>query len=144
MTTAIDLIKKFEGFRSAPYLCPAGKWTIGYGFTTLAGKVVTEKTPPLTMQEGDNILKQEVNNISVDISKLLSVSVTQNQMSALVDFTFNLGIGNLKASSLLKRLNLGDYQGAANEFPKWNHCNEKPLEGLTRRRQAERDLFLKS
>ena len=68
--------------------------------------------------------------------------VTQNQFDALVSFTYNLGAGNLRSSTLLKKLNAGDYAGAADEFPKWNKAGGKELAGLTRRRNAERDLFL--
>ena len=84
-----------------------------------------------------------VTNFSSGVSKLLKIQVTQNQFDALVDFAYNVGIGNLKSSTLLKKVNAKNFSGAALEFIKWNKADGKVLPGLTKRRTAEKDLFIK-
>ena len=137
----IDLIKRFEGFSSKPYLCPAGKPTIGYGSTFYEdGKPVTMQDPPITEERAKDIVYTVLyKNFEGPVNNYITVPVTQSQYDALVDFAYNVGVGNLKTSTLLRKLNAKDYQGAADEFPKWN---KQQLPGLAKRRQAERDLFL--
>jgi lysozyme len=139
----IDLIKQFEGLRLKPYLCSAGKPTIGYGATFYEdGKKVTMSDPAITEQRAEDLLKKHLEQFSAAVERNVKVSTTDNQFAALVSFTFNLGEGNLKSSTLLKKLNNKDYAGAANEFERWNKAGGKILAGLTRRRQAEKSLFL--
>ena len=140
----INMIKMFEGFRAKPYKCPAGVPTIGYGSTFYSnGKKVTLKDKLITEQDATNLLTTVVTNFSSEVSKLLKIQVTQNQFDALVDFAYNVGIGNLKSSTLLKKVNAKNFSGAALEFIKWNKADGKVLPGLTKRRTAEKDLFIK-
>jgi len=140
----INMIKMFEGFRAKPYKCPAGVPTIGYGSTFYSnGKKVTLKDKLITEQDATNLLTTVVTNFSSGVSKLLKIQVTQNQFDALVDFAYNVGIGNLKSSTLLKKVNAKNFSGAALEFIKWNKADGKVLPGLTKRRTAEKDLFIK-
>ncbi|MCE9886967.1 lysozyme [Obesumbacterium proteus] len=138
----INLIKQFEGCRLMAYQDCIGVWTIGYGWTQpIDGKVIS-KGMAINQQKADALLLQGV-ELSVNcVNDLLLVSVNQDQFDALVDFAYNLGINALKGSTLLKKINAGDYIGAANEFHKWNKAGGKELAGLTRRRGAEKSLFL--
>ena len=137
----LALIKQFEGLRLDAYICPAGVPTIGYGTTKVNGQAV--KVPStITESQANDYLKSDVKTFEQAVNSAVTVPVTQNQFDALVSFTYNLGPGNLRSSTLLKKLNAADYAGAADEFPKWNKSGGKELAGLTRRRNAERDLFL--
>ena len=132
----IDLIKHFEGCELYAYKCPAGVWTIGYGHTK-------DVAPGMQITEDDahNMLVEELNEYETYVNTLVSVPLNQNQFDALVSWVYNLGGGNLKASTILKVLNSGDYEGVPAQIMRWNKAGGKVLEGLTRRRQAEADLF---
>ena len=137
------LIKKYEGFSSKPYKCPAGIPTIGYGSTFyLNGNKVTMKDTPISEEVALSILFSVVEDFSKKVEKLLKVPVNQNQFDALVDFSYNLGIGNFQKSTLLKLINNKDFVGASKQFKKWNKSNGKVLNGLTNRRKEEEELFL--
>lgn len=137
------LIKKYEGFSSKPYKCPAGIPTIGYGSTFyLNGNKVTMKDTPISEEVALSILFSVVEDFSKKVEKLLKVPVNQNQFDALVDFSYNLGIGNFQKSTLLKLVNNKDFIGASKQFKKWNKSNGKVLNGLTNRRKEEEELFL--
>ena len=138
---AVNLIEQFEGFSSVAYKCPAGIWTIGYGSTSIDGVPVVERQV-ITRQKARDDLYSRVEELTKQIDKLVDVDLNNNQLNALIDFCYNLGIGNFRSSTLLKKLNQQDYQGAADELLKWNKSSGKVLAGLTRRREAERDLFL--
>lgn len=133
----IDLIKNFEGLQLKSYKCPAGVWTIGYGTTrgVKQGQSITQK-------EAEELLKRDLRYFELRVDKLVTVPLTQGQYDALVSFTYNLGEGNLKSSTLLKKLNSKDYEGAALEFPKWNRAAGKVLNGLIKRRAAEQKMFM--
>jgi lysozyme len=141
----LDLIKQFEGLRLKAYLCPAGVWTIGYGHTkgVYPGMVITEEL-------ADKFLIDDVWQFEREVESLVQVPVTQGQFDALVSFAFNVGSDidedtiaeGLGDSTLLRKLNRGDYAGAADEFPKWNKSRGRVVRGLTVRRSAERALFL--
>ena len=136
----IELVKRFEGFISKAYLCPAGYLTAGYGHRSN----VTKDTV-MTEEEAENLLKQDLKTFEQGLCKMLNaeeLNVTQNQFDALISFAFNLGLSALAGSTLWRLFTHGDIQGAANEFTKWIYAGGKPLEGLKRRRQAERELFL--
>lgn len=133
----ICLIKQFEGCRLEAYRCAAGVPTIGYGHT--AGVTMGMK---ITQAQAEAYLREDVRAFETAVNNVLGCGVTQNQFDALVSFAYNLGAGALRNSTLLKRLNAGDVKGAADEFPKWNKAAGKVLEGLTRRRMMERQLFL--
>lgn len=138
----INLIKQFEGCKLTAYQDSVGVWTIGYGWTqSVDGKPVA-KGMTITQQKADDLLKQGVVQYENGVHGLVTVQLNQNQYDALVDFAYNLGVNALKGSTLLKKLNAGDYADAANEFTKWNKAGGKELAGLTRRREAEKYLFL--
>lgn len=134
----IDLIKRFEGFESNPYLCPAGKWTIGYGWT----HGVTKESKPITEAEATKLLADGLANYEIGVLDCVDVDLQQCEFDALVSFAYNLGVHALRGSTLLKKLNEGDYEGAADQFLRWNKANGQVLAGLTRRREAERELFV--
>lgn len=134
---AIDLIKKYEGFSARPYKCPAGVLTIGYGRT------IDVRPYEITTEEAETIwLDKYVKTIADQILALVNVELSNNQICALIDFVYNLGIGNFKSSTLLRKINQGDFSAAANEFLKWNKASGIVLKGLENRRIAERMLFL--
>ena len=132
----LSLIKHFEGCELQAYKCPAGVWTIGYGHIKTAheGKVITQ-------QQADEMLVEEMAEYEGYINRAVKVELNQNQFDAMVSWVYNLGNGNLGASTLLKVLNMGDYAGVPAQMLRWNKAGGKVLEGLTRRRQAEADLF---
>lgn len=141
----INLIKEFEGVRLEAYPDPAHGWkvpTIGVGHTSAAGHPPVTKGMKITMAEAESILRRDLQIFEAAVARNVKVPLTGNQFSALVSFTFNLGEGALATSTLLRKLNAGDYAGAADEFPRWNKANGKVLNGLVRRRAAERALFM--
>ena len=138
------LIKKYEGFSSTPYLCPAKVPTIGYGATYYpSGKAVTLKDTPITEKQADEMLSFMLVKYENAVSRYVSVPLTQNQFDALVSFCYNVGQYNLLSSALIKKLNNKDYKGASNEFLKWNKSGGKVLQGLANRRKDEIEVFLK-
>jgi len=142
MMNAIDLIAEFEGFSSKPYLCPSGKWTIGFGDTMWKGKPVTELTKHVTRLEAESALANRLIGFQAELDNLVNVPLNRNENDALLSFVYNLGSQNLKKSTLLKLLNQGKREESADEFLKWDKSRGKVLAGLTRRREAERKLFL--
>ena len=133
----IELIKHFEGCELEAYKCPAGVWTIGYGHIKGVKEGMT-----ITESQAEEMLKSELNEYEGYINNLVTAELNQNQFDAMVSWVYNLGGGNLKASTLLKVLNAGDYDGVPAQMLRWNKAGGKVLEGLTRRRQAEADLFV--
>ena len=133
----INLIKKFEGLRLEAYLCPAGVWTIGYGHTK-----GVKKGQVITQLEADNLLKEDLSSFEKGVTSLIKSNINQNQFDSLVSFAFNLGLANLKSSTLLKKVNSNSNDRTiVDEFIKWIYAGGKPLEGLKRRRQAEAYLY---
>lgn len=138
----LDLIRRFEGFRSKPYRCPAGVPTIGYGSTRYAdGTHVNLTDPPITQAQADEIMRATLGEYENAVNRYVSVSLNQNEFDALVDFAYNAGAKNLLNSTLLKKLSAGDRKGAAQQFERWVYANGEILPGLVRRRMAERVLF---
>lgn len=150
MTTSSEgraLISHFEGFYPKPYLCPAGVPTIGYGTTVYpGGRKVSLKDQPTTEEQAREYLSYDLIEAALDVMYLVHVHLTQCQFDALVSFQYNTGA--LGKSTLLRLLNAGDYLGAAEEFLKWDKAADPKtklkvaLPGLTRRRKAERKMFL--
>ena len=134
----IDLIKHFEGFRSTVYLCAAGVPTLGFGST----HGITMDSPPITEVEGLELLMLDIAKFERGVNRLIDAPLNQNQFDALTSFAFNLGNGSLQASTLRKKVNREDYEGAADEFPRWVFAGGRKLNGLVKRRYAERALFL--
>lgn len=139
----IDLIKSFEGKELKAYKDSVGVWTIGYGHTSMAGLPVVKAGMTLTESEAINLLVSDLKKYRAMVDRNLKIALNENQYGALVSFTYNLGEGNLKSSTLLKKVNAKDFKGAALEFAKWNKAGGKVLAGLTRRRAAEAALFSK-
>lgn len=140
----IELIKAHEGLRLEAYPDPAHGWkvaTIGYGHTSAAGPPKVERGMKITEAGADAILRQDLAKFEGYVTDAVKVPLNQNEFDALVSFTFNLGPGNLRSSTLLRKLNAGDRAGAADEFLKWDKAGGKKLAGLTKRREAERALF---
>ena len=141
--TGLNLIKTFEGFRSEPYFCSAMVATIGYGSTwSFDGSRVTLSHPRINETEAKELLLREIRNSEKAVDRLIKVKLNENEFSALCSFVYNLGSGNLQSSTLRAKLNRDDYEGAANEFPKWRRAGGKVLKGLVLRRKMEQDLFL--
>lgn len=140
----IELIKKFEGLSLKPYLCPARIPTIGYGNTFYEdGSKVTMSDKLITAERATAMLKVVVSQFAVGVAKLITFKgVSQHQFDALVSFAYNVGLGNLKSSTLLKRVNKNEMELASMEFKKWDKAGGKVLAGLTKRREAERNLFI--
>jgi lysozyme len=143
MTTSsragLGLVKDFEGFREQAYPDPATggvPWTIGYGFTK-----GVKRGDTITRAAADARLQKEYDEFEAGVRKLVKVPLTANQLGALTCFAFNLGLGNLASSTLLKRVNAGDFVGAAAQFGRWNKAAGRVMAGLTRRRAAEAALF---
>lgn len=137
MSKEAQLIKSFEGLELEAYLCPANVWTIGYGHT----KGVKEGDK-ITKEQAEKLLEEDLAFFRNGVKRLVKVALNKNQFGALVSFAYNLGLGSLESSTLLKMLNAKDYQGAADQFLRWNKSKGKVLTGLVRRREAERAVFL--
>lgn len=139
----LGFIKKHEGFSSHPYLDVGGVPTIGYGTTRLGALAVTMSTQPITEAEASRLLRQDIDALyGAVVDKYVTVPLTQGQYDALVSFAYNLGNGALIESTLLKKLNKGDYAGAAEEFHRWDKVHGKVIAGLTHRRKDEEQMFL--
>lgn len=135
----IELIKRFEGCKLTAYKCPAGKLTIGYGHT---GDDVTEGLT-ISQEDANDLLFDDVLCFENGVNNLVKgLDLSQGMFDALVCFAYNVGLDNLKKSTLLKLLKDGKVLEASEEFVKWNKSNGKVLDGLTKRRAAEADLFL--
>ena len=138
-----SLIKEFEGFSDRPYKCSANIPTIGYGNTFYPdGKRVSMLDKQITKEYADEIFKYVVDNFAFKVSKLIKSKVTQNQFNALVSFAYNVGIGNLEKSTLLKLVNINPNDAMiAKQFLRWNKAKGKELKGLTNRRIKESALY---
>lgn len=140
----LAIIRQYEGFRAKPYLCPAGVWTIGYGSTRYAdNRAVMPTDRAITQAQADAIMQATLVQYEDAVNRYAKVPLTQNAFDALVDFAYNAGAKNLLNSTLLRKLNLSDYAGAAIEFNKWVFANGSVLPGLVKRRAAEKALFEK-
>ena len=133
----IALIKEFEGCKLAAYLDSVGVPTIGVGHT--AGVRIGDTC---TDEEADEWLRHDIGTAERCVANSVKVELTQGQFDALVSFAFNLGCRALGNATLLRKLNAGDDVGASAEFARWSHAGGVQLDGLVRRREAERELFL--
>ena len=133
----LNIIKKHEGLKTKAYKCPAGKWTIGYGHTNNVrpDDVITEA-------EATELLIKDVFNSEGVINRLVHKTLNQAQFDALVSFVFNVGVGNFQKSTLLRKINEGDFAGAAQQFSRWVYAKGRKLPGLVKRREEEKQLFL--
>lgn len=136
----IDLIKQFEGYSSKAYPDPAtggAPWTIGYGTTkgVKPGMVITA-------QQAEKMLRDDVAKFESGVSSLITAPTTQGQFNAMVSLAYNIGLGNFGKSTLLKKHNARCYTCAADQFRVWNRANGKVMNGLTKRRAAERQVYM--
>ena len=130
------LLKKFEGCKLKAYRCPANVCTIGYGHTSAAGAPQVADGMIITQADAEDILKRDIVKYEIAVMDLVKVKLTQNQFDVLVDFAYNAGVGNLKSSTMLKKVNAGDLDAVPAELMKWTKGGGKVLPGLVRRRQA--------
>ena len=133
----IDLIKRYEGCRLKAYKCPAGVWTIGYGHTNNV-----RPDDIITQDDAEELLKRDLKVHEDNVKRVVKIALTQNQFDALVSFEYNVGYGAFANSTLLKLLNAGNYNGASKQFERWVYAGDRVLEGLVKRRKAEREMFL--
>ena len=134
--TGLDIVKEAEGLRLSAYLCPAGIPTIGYGHTK-----GVKFGDTCTREQAEKWLENDFFTAKQDVKAVVKVPLKENQLDALASFVFNLGVRKLIQSTLLKKLNAGDYNGAAAEFDKWVFAGKVKLNGLIKRRAKERKLF---
>ena len=135
----VSLIKAHEGKRLSSYLCPGGVWTIGYGHTTAAGHPTVVPGMRITEREAEDILRRDLSRFEDRVNKLVKVPLTQGQFDALVSFDFNTGA--LHSSSLLKKLNAGEYGRVPAQLMRWTKGGGRELPGLVRRRRDEAELW---
>ena len=131
------LLKKFEGCKLKAYKCPAGIWTIGYGHTSAAGAPEVVQGMTITQAEANDILRQDLVKYETGVKALVKQPLTQRQFDVLVDFAYNAGVGALKSSTLLKKINAGEFDAVPAELMKWTKGGGKVLPGLVNRRRAE-------
>lgn len=131
-----NLIKKFEGCELEAYKCAAGVWTIGYGHIKTAKEGMT-----ISQSYADELFDGEIVEYEDYVNTAVTVPLSQNQFDAIVSWVFNLGNGNLRASTMLKVINSGDHAGVPAQIKRWNKAGGKVLEGLVRRREAEALLY---
>lgn len=141
----IDLIKKFEGFRSEAYQDSVGVWTVGYGSTMWPDGNKVQPGQKMTIQEAEAVMTWELERKGkVILSGLPTTIINQNQYDALLSFAYNLGVGALLKSTLFKKLKLNPNDETIRaEFMRWVNAGGKPLKGLITRRKAEADLYFK-
>lgn len=138
----IDLIKYYEKCSLKAYLCPAKRWTIGWGNTFYEGNVPVKDGDKITQERADALFTMIVNDFVKSVDAMVHSNITENQFAALVSFAYNTGIGNIKSSTLLKMVNSNPNEPLIrNEFMKWVRANGKVLKGLQKRRAAEADLY---
>lgn len=141
MKTSLEgqhLIEHFEGLRLKAYQDIVGVWTVGYGHT---GKDV-HPGMYITQEYAEHLLRDDLMKAERAVGHYYTKPLTQGQFDALVSFTYNLGASALHGSTLMKKMNRGDFDGAANEFHKWNHAGGREISGLTRRRAEEKTRFV--
>lgn len=139
----LSIIKTYEGFRSNPYLCPAGVPTIGYGATYYANSdKVTLNDSIITKVQADALLEKMLVRYETGVSRYVKSNINQNQFDALVSFAYNLGLGALQKSTLLKKVNANPKdKNIRYQFSRWVRANGRVLKGLQRRRKAESQLY---
>lgn len=137
----LALIKQFEGLRLTAYLCPANVWTIGYGHTSAGGAPAVRQGMKITKARADEILRADLAKYEQGVTDAVSVQLTQSQFDALVSFAFNCGLGALRKSTLLKRVNAKQFDRVPAELMKWTRAGGRELPGLVRRRRAEAALW---
>jgi lysozyme len=137
-----DLIKKFEGCKLKAYKCPAGLWTISWGLTFYPDGTKVKEGDVITQERAEQLFDIVLNEFAAKVDGLVKSNVTANNFSALVSFTWNVGVGNLKKSTLLRKVNANPKDKTISaEFKKWTRANGEVLKGLVKRRNAEAKLY---
>jgi lysozyme len=137
LTLAVSLVKEFEGLRLSVYRCPAGLWTVGYGHT--GPDVYPGQT--ITAEQAEILLLKDLKVADDAVTRRVKVALTDPQRAALISFIFNLGESKFAGSTLLKKVNAGDYAAVPAQLALWIHALGKPLPGLVRRRAAESEMW---
>ena len=138
----IQLIKRFEGCKLKPYLCPAKFWTVGYGHVLGNGATLAEAdNRTFTKEEVDVLLRTDLARFERGVLRYCTVHLTQSQFDALVSWAYNLGLGTLQRSTMRQKILRQDGEAAAKELLRYDKVGGRTLKGLTRRRQAEYRLF---
>lgn len=140
----INLIKLFEGCSLVAYLCPANVWTWGYGHTSAAGEPMVTKGMTGTIQRANEVLRRDLVKFEGALNRLVKVDLEQHQFDALCSFIFNVGEDAFAKSTLLKKLNRGEYDAVPSELMKWTKARGKELSGLVRRRREEAAMWRKT
>lgn len=139
----LELIKAFEGCKLTAYKCPAGVWTIGYGFTTYMDGSAVKKGDRITQADADIMLQKKIDEFRSQVVRIVPGTLPAGAVDALTSFAYNCGVGALNRSTLLKKIkaNKLDLKGIKAEFLRWNKANGKELAGLTNRRVKEYDMY---
>ena len=142
---ATDLIKEFEGFKDYAYIDTDGTPVIGYGLSKIGG-IPVRIGDRISQAQAEAALDAHLREINRELEKIVKVKLSERQLSALASISFNVGVGAISESTLVRKINAGDFTGAANEFLRWDKADMRgrlvQMPGLTRRRAAERQLFL--
>ncbi len=139
----VNVVKMFESFRARPYKDCGGLWTVGYGELLPKNIPMSEiKNMTITQEEGEARLRKTLDDIGKQINSVLKVNVSQEMFDALCSFVYNVGFGAFRSSTMLKLINEGKFELAADEFLKWVYVGNKKIAGLVARRTSERNLFL--
>ena len=142
MNKGIPIIKKYEGLKLQAYICPAGLPTIGYGNTFYENGSKVVLGDKISIERADSLLISTVQQFEISVRKLVKKTLNDNQIGALTSFAYNVGVGSLKNSTLLKKVNANaDDPTIRAEFMKWTKAGGKVLNGLVKRRQEEADLY---
>ena len=137
-----DLIKRFEGCKLKAYKCPAGLWTISWGLTFYPDGTKVKEGDVITQQQAEDYFNAIVDDFAKKVDALIKSNVSENNFSALVSFAYNVGMGNFQRSTLLRKVNANPKDPSIRaEFMKWTRANDKVLNGLVRRREAEAKLY---
>lgn len=139
----VDLICNFEGLRLKAYDDGVGVWTIGYGTTKYPNGIRVKKGDTCTLDQAKAYMQNDLKAFEQTVNSAVKVPVSQNQFDALVSLAYNIGSTAFKNSTLVKRLNEGNYKAAANQFDVWVNAGGKRMQGLVNRRTTEKALFLK-
>lgn len=141
LSEGVQLIQRFEGLRLTPYLCPAGLPTIGYGHVMNA-RERREFVTGITHAMAEELLAEDLERFVVGMGRLVTAPMSPRQGGAILSWTFNLGLGNLRSSTLLRKLNEASYGDVPDQIRRWRFCRGRVLPGLVARREAEAQLFI--
>lgn len=136
--TLVDILKQFEGYRPTPYICPGGYKTIGYGHLIKPGELFQTL---LTPDDAHQLLLQDINDVEYQLSSLIKVSLNLGQRDALISFIFNVGLNAFQRSTMRRKINREDHDGAIGEFIRWIWAGGRKMPGLYQRRCLEADIY---